>query len=318
MVYKKNRRPNYTKKKYRGGQLPITTNNNALPNKALPINALPNKAEYPTMIGNFKKATSIGVQGLNTLISYGIDKVAESIGENPNESLEQTLTKVSNKLNGLKTVIQSPAGKKILYDISIIIKELGHETLVPAFDELSGVVVTKSGEIGKQVLKTGLDVVGVVPVAGEVVEAIRSISDVIRAGEQVVETGAKITGITAETVGKINDKKQQMQGLLSELTNLVTSGMDTVNNGVSYGLDNIQQNMQINQPNFQQPIVGGGLKELINIQHGGAQSAKRAYMSQVEFLKPCITSLQNYKKYIKNKNTRKQCNQVSRKSSRKN
>jgi hypothetical protein len=297
MVYKTTR-TNKTKKKYKGGQ---------------PVDAV---SETPTMMSNLKKSAAIGVQGINTLVDYGINHVAESIGTNPNESLEQSLSNISNKLDGIKGVINTPAGQKILYDISIIVKELANEALVPAIDEMSEVIVKKSEEISKQVIKIGLDAAGIVPVVGEVVEAIRTITDVIRAGEQVVETGAKITGISAETIGKMDDKKQQIQGLLSKLMNLVTDGEKIINTGISNGLTSAENGLkqmvkpitQIQPPipitQIQPPMVGGlkNIKKIINIQKG---SAKRAYMSQVEFLNPPITSLQHYNKYVTRKHKRK-------------
>lgn len=300
MVYKTTR-TNKTKKKYKGGQ---------------PVDAV---SETPTMMSNLKKSAAIGVQGINTLVDYGINRVAESIGTNPNESLEQSLSNISNKLDGIKGVINTPAGQKILYDISIIVKELANEALVPAIDEMSEVIVKKSEEISKQVIKIGLDAAGIVPVVGEVVEAIRTITDVIRAGEQVVETGAKITGISAETIGKMDDKKQQIQGLLTKLMNLVTDGEKIINTGISNGLTSAENGLKQmvkpitqNQPPIPIPItqnqppamVGGlkNIKKIINIQKG---SAKRAYMSQVEFLNPPITSLQHYNKYVTRKHKRK-------------
>ena len=65
-----------------------------------------------------------------------------------------------------------------------------------------------------------------------------------------------------------------------------------------------------NQPSIpitqiQPPAMVGGLKnikKIINIQKG---SAKRAYMSQLEFLNPPITSLQHYNKYVTRKHKRK-------------
>jgi hypothetical protein len=296
MVYKTTR-TNKTKKKYKGGQ---------------PVDAV---SETPTMMSNLKKSAAIGVQGINTLVDYGINRVAESIGTNPNESLEQSLSNISNKLDGIKGVINTPAGQKILYDISIIVKELANEALVPAIDEMSEVIVKKSEEISKQVIKIGLDAAGIVPVVGEVVEAIRTITDVIRAGEQVVETGAKITGISAETIGKMDDKKQQIQGLLSKLMNLATDGEKIINTGISNGLTSAENGLKQmvkpitqNQPpitQIQPPAMVGGLKnikKIINIQKG---SAKRAYMSQLEFLNPPITSLQHYNKYVTRKHKRK-------------
>jgi hypothetical protein len=258
MVYKKG-----TKKKYKGGSTDTTV---------------------PTMSSNATKAVSVGVQGINTMVDYAINQLAISIGENPNESVEQTLSHISNKLDKLKNVIQSPGGKKILYDIGVIVKELGNEVVGPAINEISGVVVNKSGEIGKQIIKTGLDVVGVVPVVGEAVEAVRAASDVIRAGEQVVETGAKITGISAEVVGKVNDKKQQIQGLLSRLINVVSNGVDTINQGVSLGLDSAQYGL--NKVTDKNAVTENN--NFKSIQRGGAQSAKRTYMAQVEFLKPAF------------------------------
>lgn len=273
---------NNTRKKYRGGNQHETND------------------EKPTVVSNAKKIVSLGIQGVDTIVDLGIDTVAKSIGENSNQSIDQSLSTIFNKLEVLKTVIKSPEGQKILVDISIIVADLARDVLVPAIDETVDVLIAKSGKISKQIITTALDVVGVVPVVGEVVEAVRAISDIILATEHVIATGVKITGISAVAIGKVDDKKQQMQGLLARLTNMVITGVDTVNAGISTvvdGASNSLTNTSMRSDNVppNATLKGGGLKNLRSIQRGGIQSAKRAYMAQFEFLNPHIRWQTKYK-----------------------
>jgi prefoldin subunit 5 len=235
---------------------------------------------------------SILAQGLNTAATAGINTVAVGLNLNPNESVDKAVSTLSNNLDGLKTAVESPAGKEILQDAS----ELGKDILGPAITETANVVINKSGDISKQVAKTALDAVGVVPVVGEAVEAVRAISDVVRAGEQVIEADAELAGIAAQSVQQVTEKGSEIKSALSKLT-------DVANNVVHDGLHSVKENMDDITRNVQekQVVQSGGVR---SIQLGGAQSAKRTHESIIEFLTPRIKTI-------------KQTNNKSKKNSRK-
>ena len=320
MVYKSKRK---TRKLY-GGEIASTDTS---------ISVQPVK---PTLWSNIGKAASIVSQSINTAVDYGLNKTASAIGEDPNQTLDKTIEHVSQELTGAEKALESPAGKNILHELSELSGQVGSNIIGPALEKSAEVVVKESDKIGQQAVQAGLNVVGTIPVIGEAEEGVRVLSNVVRAGEDVVDTAAQVTGIGAQALTEAKQDTEQAQGLLSNLTGLINSGIDTVNQGVNTGLnmaegvvgkagEYVQSNAnQISEDVKAKAAEGikttgieniqkGGNQTFDEIQRGGLKAAKRAYKSQLEFLNSRITSGEIYKKQTK-KNSKRRRQNKSRKS----
>lgn len=273
---------------------------------------------------NLNKLGSVVAQTGQNAFDWSVNELAEYTGIDPNKSAEQVLAETASKVENINAILKSPQGRRLMSQVSDLASDVGENVLSPAFEKVAQTAIAKSGELGQQAVKTGLDVVGMFPGIGEVVEGVRTVSDIVRTGEKVAEAGAEFTGITADATTQLMKKRQEAEGLISEFTELLNNGLEkglniaeNVNNTVSTNLQSKQDNLarqfdtiktpQINPINkINNPSQFGGttqdfLHTLKNAQIGGKLAAGRAIKAQQGFLKSRYTRKQMAKKFYKSR-----------------
>jgi hypothetical protein len=282
---------------------------------------------------NLDKLSSVMAQTGQNAFDWSINELAEYTGVDPNKSAEQVLAETASKVENINTVLQSPEGRRLMSELNDLASDVGENVLSPAFEKVAQTAIEKSGDLGKQAVKTGLDVVGMVPGIGEVVEGVRTVSDIVRTGEKVAEASAEFTGIAADATNQLAQKKEEATGLISEFTQLVNNGLEKGLNVAENLNDTISSNLQKKQDNLAKqfdelstnnikpissPInsikpvnsiennqLGGTNQDFMNIlreaQTGGKLAANRALKSQSGFLKPRFTRKQMTKKFYKSR-----------------
>ncbi|MDI9313002.1 MAG: hypothetical protein QM535_22520 [Limnohabitans sp.] len=290
---------------------------------------------------NLNKLGSVVAQTGQNAFDWSINELAEYTGVDPNKTAEQVLSEAASKVENINAVLKSPQGERLMSEVNDLASDIGENVLSPAFEKVAQTAIEKSGELGQQAVKTGLDVVGMLPGIGEVVEGVRTISDVVRTGEKVVEAGAEFTGIAADATNQLAQKKEEASGIISEFTEMINNGVEkglnmaeNLNNTVASNLQEKQDNLakqfdsiknssipNIN-PNLNEnlnnkknlypvlqkdnvPQFGGTNKEfldtLLTAQRGGRLAANRALKSQYSFLRPRYTRKQMVKKFYKSR-----------------
>jgi len=113
--------------------------------------------------------------------------------------------------------------------------------VLDAADKPLNKLVDKAGEIGEKLgekiasstVKIGLDTAGMIPGIGEVIEAVRVVDDVAKAGFAIVDAGTQSIKMTADTVSEtlhaIQEKIDQAENVLNRTTGSVTDFVDTDN-----------------------------------------------------------------------------------------
>lgn len=292
-----------------------------------------------TLKENLNKLGSVAVQSAQNAFDWSINELSEYAGVDPNKSAEQVLNEASRRLGNLNAVLKSPEGERLMAQLKDISSDIGENVLAPAMTKITETAIKRSGELGQQAVKTGLDVVGMVPGIGEVVEGVRTASDLVRTGEKLIETGAEITGIATDATNELMKKKEEASGVINDITNMINSGLEkginvaeNINNKIS---DNIasqtnklsEQRAKIEPYSNAIPIPQSGINENNNIsyyggsnfndnnknflktlkliQKGGRMSAKRALKSQQDFLKPTYLQKKILKQFNKTKKSNK-------------
>jgi hypothetical protein len=301
---KRNNRKKYTyKKKFRGGA---------------------------DLSSNLNKLGSVVSQTGQNAFDWSINELAEYTGIDPNKTAEQVLAETASKVENINNILKSPQGQRLMNEVNDLASDIGENILSPAFEKVAETAIEKSGQLGQQAVKTGLDVVGMLPGVGEVVEGVRTVSDIVRTGEKVVEAGAEFTGIAADATNQLAQKKEEASGIISEFTELVNNGLEkglnmaeNLNNTVASNLqekqDNLARQFETMKPdiklhelpekqnvvNNSVPQFGGSnqdfLNTLRNAQKGGRLAADRALKSQQTFLRPRYTRKQMTKKFYKSR-----------------
>lgn len=199
---------------------------------------------------NLNKLGSVIAQTGQNAFDWSINELAEYTGIDPNKTAEQVLSETASKVQNINNVLKSPKGERLMSEVSDLASDIGENVLSPAFEKVAQTAIKKSGELGQQAVKTGLDVAGMVPVIGEVVEGVRTVSDIVRTGEKVVEASSEITGIAADATNQLAQKKEEASGIISEFTQLVNDGVEkglnmaeNLNNTVASNLQEKQDNL---------------------------------------------------------------------------
>jgi hypothetical protein len=284
MVYKEK-----TKKYiYRGKNKKVTKNARGGAPDQIATSTVPVR---PTILSNLKEIGSIGAQVVNMGAKYGIDTVAKIIGTNPNESLDSAISDIANSADSVKNALQSPAGQKILNSTAQIVSEVGENVIAPAIVDTGNTIIEKSGQVANKVVSAGIDALSATPLA-PIIEIPKFVGDVSSASMKVGEAVSNVVGIGADTVEKMNEKKQEAQGVLAEFKSLLNNGSNMINEGVASGL-NVAQNITDKATNYvntnaQQITNEQTPASLQQLQKGGKILAKRIYNSQNEFLNPHI------------------------------
>jgi hypothetical protein len=205
----------------------------------------------PTLNSNFDKLKSIGTQlGVNAL-GYVVNKVAQVTNTNPDLGLDASLEQGYKKLENVNTALKSEKAKELLGEVNQIVSNVTNEVVAPALQDMSDVALSKMDNIGKQGIKVAKDLVAEVPVVGPILELPILASDVIKAGEEIAETGAEMTGTASKAVGQLTEKTSEAKNIFSEMGQLFNDNVDkTLNivqefaNSSSRALDQQEQEMQ--------------------------------------------------------------------------
>jgi hypothetical protein len=199
---------------------------------------------------NLNKLGSVVAQTGQNAFDWSINELAEYTGIDPNKTAEQVLSEAASKVENINEVLKSPQGERLMYEVNDLASDIGENVLSPAFEKVAQTAIKKSGELGQQAVKTGLDVVGMLPGIGEVVEGVRTVSDVVRTGEKVVEAGAEFTGIAADATNQLAQKKEEASGIISKFTEMINNGVEkglnmaeNLNNTVALNLQEKQDNL---------------------------------------------------------------------------
>ncbi len=167
-------------------------------------------------INSFNKTMSNKVNNYyedttSSLVDKGFDKANEVI-----EDVSKDVVKgVSKNVETLTNVMKGPEGQKLVQNLTQLTG-----TLKPVLDKTAEIGNEFIKEEAKTLTKAGLDVLGTVPVIGEVEEGIRVASDLVRAGEKSIEAGAEMTGVGMDYV---KDTSELLKDTYNSISNIFTS-----------------------------------------------------------------------------------------------
>ena len=261
------------------------------------------KEEVPTVMSNLEDAGKLAVSAASTLAAKGLQTAAESLGIDPNQSKEDNIKQIGDKIGNIRDALNSPEGQRLKNEASKLLEE-SVDILQPS--------VKKALSVGNELLQKEIPIIGnmaneavlMVPGAGQVIGALEEAGNVAQASEAAVKSLADLTTTGVEASKKVEEQKRKASSLLEkgkELLTSVTTGVNkTVSNVISSAqnsvnekgkeivskMNNIQPESQAN--NTQQVSIGNG-GALKKIHKEGLMVGGRVHKSQLEFLKPQVS-----------------------------
>jgi hypothetical protein len=202
----------------------------------------PQEPQEPSLISNL--ASGVGKK-INQVGSVLVDSLNESV---ENSGITETIPEAIGKTVDIaKDVLEKTSEKledpQFQEDLKIAASNIADKAsiVLDAADKPLNKLVDKSMEIGEKLgekmassaVKIGLDTAGMIPVVGEIVEGVRVVDDIAKAGFAVADAGAQSIKMSADTVSEtlnaIQEKINQSENVLDRTTGSVTDFVDTDN-----------------------------------------------------------------------------------------
>lgn len=173
--------------------------------------------------GLTSKVLSFGAKVGERIAEESIDALSEYFELDPNRTAADVVERLSNKLSNISSALETPAGKRLLRNVGDVgekVVESLEEPLKTA-QNIGNEFITSEVEALE---KAGLDAVGVLPVIGEVMEGVRTGSDLVRAAENVADVGAKMTGVGTGVIETIGKEKKRVKDIYDQFSTLAETG----------------------------------------------------------------------------------------------
>ncbi len=270
-----------------------------------------------TIKDNLKKFADIWLKAFNYTGLYVLDKVenkleetSKKFGVNPNDSLENQISKIGKNVERFNKVLDTPEGKKALSNLNTLFDKITTKVIVPSSRKLSESLI----ENLEPIIEKGNNAVFSL-VSSSPFSALVNIPKFLLEGLGVVEKSVSLTNdmleISQNAVDEIKSEKSNYDKVVSEFSSFldnanikISSGLDNVGNAVNnYGKKIVEKknmsSMPIQDgqmPPIQGEIMPGGGKlndELLKkYQNYSEMIGGRIIQSQIEFLKPRVNSYQ--------------------------
>jgi hypothetical protein len=180
------------------------------------------------------KVVSLGAKLGEKLASKGVDAVSNYLELDPDRTTQDIIKDVGAKVSAVRNAMNTPAGEKLMRDIG----DVG-EKIIESLEE----PIRTAQNIGNEFLteevealeKTGMDAIGIVPVVGEIVEGVRTGSDLVRAAENVVDVGAKLTGVGTDVINTLERQKKRVGEIYDEVGELAEKQTDNLMKNEQFG-----------------------------------------------------------------------------------
>jgi|688.fasta_scaffold176774_2 hypothetical protein len=273
------------------------------------------KVEPPSTLDNVKKSVDIGLQLGNNLtasgleyLQDGVEDVAESIGIDPNASVEEEVGKIADKSEEIVKAFSSPEGQRALKNLGSAAAEFSKEVIGPASQEIVSSIVDNSGPIANKGVRAVLDGLGATPF-GPLIEAPRFIADVAGIVQDSTAMAADVLDISKDAIDKGKENSEKVQSAWSDVQSVIEHG----NKAVSDTLDSVQKSVDNYGKNIAKDSLASAQKKMSmpeipnGIQRAGGSIKKyhreaimiggRVNKSQIEFLSPYVNRSQILQQY---------------------
>jgi len=139
------------------------------------------------------------------------------VDDDPIKQLSSEIGKgVTSILNsGIYELNHIDVNKDAIHELGQKLSILLDELPVDKFIEIG---TESAGKLATEGINAGLNALGVVPGFGEVLEFIRLASNVVKTGEDFLNTGVQLTGETADTYKKYEAKLNEAKDALTKVT----------------------------------------------------------------------------------------------------
>lgn len=254
------------------------------------------------LMSNLEKTAGIGIQAANNQVSSVLNKVADILNVDPNQTPDIIVKELGDRLTTFNDALQTPDGKKLLNELT----DIGLK-MVKTIEE----PVKEGQRIFNQMLmdqlrnfeKLAWGAIGLVPVIGDASEIIRIIKDLFQSFIKVMKA---VSGISVQTTNALDN----LSGIIGEqaevFTNMSKLVQTAVTENINEGNNKLKNILKVASSSVDDQTRALE-KEAMSIakrvgrktvtkafQRGGVKIAKRTNKSIAKFLYPATNIKQKH------------------------
>ena len=261
------------------------------------------------LVNIFKKAFIIVNVYLLNKFENKLSNIAYSYGVNPNETFEDQISKISQKIENLNNVLNTPEGQQALSNLKDLFNKITTEVVIPSSTQLAEQLIESLQPIMIRGQNAVFALLSASPF-GALIDIPRFLSEslgVLEKSVTLVNNGLKIVN---ETFDKLEDNKSKVKEEVSKIYSLINNASEKLSGGLDMIENKVNNTLQMpatdNYKVNQLIQTGGGIELLQTYRNNAKMVGGRIIKSQLEFLTPHTNKTQNYSKHkIKRKTTLK-------------
>ena len=261
------------------------------------------------LVGIFNKFIGLISAIMFKNVENDLSNLYKSYDINPNETLEQQLSKIRTKIELINEALKSKEGKEALVQMKVLVYTITQDVIIPSFKEIAEEI----GEITPQIGEHGLDALFALyssSFLSPILNIPKTFLESLSVFEKSVTLLNNILNIVNQTTNKIQNNTEKINQDVSAITALITKAIDNISNGLEM-VENSVENSNYNNNNQ----YGGTLKNLKHYKHLQKEAKMiggRIRNSRIEFLSSNINNSHNNSHKVK-QNSRKHNRALKRK-----
>ena len=257
------------------------------------IHPLP--TEGPSLMSNLKDAGQLAMSEASNLAAKGIQQVGESIGIDPNISIQDNMNEIGDQIRNVNAALNSPQGEKLKQEASELL-ENSIDILKPSIEKAENIAKDGLVKLGETGTSMAVAAANALPPILAITEGAKAITAAAQAGETIAE----LTTTGTEAIENLKDQYGEAESILGRIkglaNNYVSDGLAVAQERVNKEGQNITS--QIPNTNYQ-----GGAKIIVatdsfkKLHKEALMVGGRSRKSHLDFLAPHVNRSQILRQY---------------------
>jgi predicted nucleic acid-binding Zn-ribbon protein len=200
------------------------------------------KDNMERLINIFKKAFIIVNVYLLNKFENKLSNISNSYGINPNETLEDQISKISKKAEDLNNVLNTPEGQQALSNLKNLFNKITKEVIVPTSTQLAVEIIESLQPIMIRGQNAAFSLLSASPF-GAIFDIPRFLSESLGVLEKSVTLVNNTLKIINGTFDKIEDNKAEVKEEVSKINSLINNANEKISSGLNMIEDNVNDNL---------------------------------------------------------------------------
>jgi hypothetical protein len=207
------------------------------------------------IVNIFKKAFIIVNLYLLNKFENKLSNIANSYGINPNDTFEDQISKISQKIENLNDVLNTPEGQQALSNLKDLFNKITTEVVIPSSTQLAEELIESLQPIMIRGQHAVFALLSASPFFGALIDIPRFIFEslgVLEKSVTLVNNGLKIVN---ETFDKLEDNKTKVKEEVSIIYSLINNASEKLSSGLDIIENKVDNTFQMPKTDTFKPAI---------------------------------------------------------------